>query len=793
MTAHHGRSPHLSRAAPIGTAARGMCALLALAAATILSTAALTSDAHGDDQTDRPPSADTLQWLRGDAQLTDVTFVTPEQGWAVGNRGVIWHTEDGGGHWQLQDSGVDCPLTCVQFLDARTGWAAGGVMQSQTHISQGVVLSTRDGGRHWSHDRKLPLPALSAIKFFDKNHGWALGRCSSLFPSGVFTSDDGGRSWTALPCGEHIAPGTSWATGDFIDQNSGAIAGPRGSLAVLRRRGIEASPSADESLRAWHRLRYVSEDVAWIVGDGGWVMHSRDQGRSWQTPQNEPPSNVRDCFDFYALAARGTEIWIAGTPGSKVFHSSDDGRSWIAQVTGQPLPLRSLAFVDEQRGWAVGDMGLILATRDGGRTWQRQRSGGSRAALLACFSTPAAVPLELIARLGNDEGYLGVVETLHREDIESPAAADLDARAHDAWVLAGGSGSGQAWRFPLRPAALGLSSQQMIEGWDRANDGKGLERLEAHIVQKIRQWRPAVVVTSADDQGRDATRQIVQQIVLRAVEHAADPTQFKPQITVAGLEPWKVQKVYATLPAGQIGSTTLTTSNVSARWGRTFAELAAPAHGLITGQRSPAAPTIGFRLAVDHVPQEQGKRDFFSGIGLSPGGEARRGLLEIPAHNLDELRRSAQSRRNLQAILARGDEKDAGADARWLGEIGELTRKYDAESGAEVLFQLGNRYHHNGRWELAAECFELLANRYPDHPLAGASLVWLVKYYASQEAQYRVRRGQGLDAQQVATQPAPSSGPRLSLAVVNGDPPRGTWPTRSSKGAECNKRWLPSQ
>ena len=42
-------------------------------------------------------------------------------------------------------------------------------------------------------------------------------------------------------------------------------------------------------------------------------------------------------------------------------------------------------------------------------------------------------------------------------------------------------------------------------------------------------------------------------------------------------------------------------------------------------------------------------------------------MLEIPAQNLDEMRRAAQSRRNLQAILARGEEKDAGADARYLG------------------------------------------------------------------------------------------------------------------------------
>ncbi len=107
----------------------------------------------------------------------------------------------------------------------------------------------------------------------------------------------------------------------------------------------------------------------------------------------------------------------------------------------------------------------------------------------------------------------------------------------------------------------------------------------------------------------------------------------------------------------------------------------------------------------------------------------------------------------MQAILARGDEKDSPSDTRWLAEIGELTRSLDANSGAEVIFQLADRYYRRGRWQQAADSFELLAQRYPEHPLAGASLVWLVQYYSSGEAQWRVRRGQGRVAQQVVTVP----------------------------------------
>ncbi|WP_028222652.1 WD40/YVTN/BNR-like repeat-containing protein, partial [Paraburkholderia oxyphila] len=35
--------------------------------------------------------------------------------------------------------------------------------------------------------------------------------------------------------------------------------------------------------------------------------------------------------------------------------------------------LSAVTFADAQRGWAVGQWGVILATRDGGETWQKQR------------------------------------------------------------------------------------------------------------------------------------------------------------------------------------------------------------------------------------------------------------------------------------------------------------------------------------------------------------------------------------------------------------------------------------
>ena len=88
------------------------------------------------------------------------------------------------------------------------------------------------------------MPAIRQIRFFDPLHGWAIGEPSAYFPSGVFATDDGGRSWSALPAGDT----RRWLTGDFVDPDNGALAGRTSALAAVRRRAVETS-TADYRLR----------------------------------------------------------------------------------------------------------------------------------------------------------------------------------------------------------------------------------------------------------------------------------------------------------------------------------------------------------------------------------------------------------------------------------------------------------------------------------------------------------------------------------------------------------------
>jgi photosystem II stability/assembly factor-like uncharacterized protein len=677
--------------------------------------------------------------MRADAELTAITFLDADRGWAVGDRGVIWHTDDGGRNWQAQNSGVGCRLEMVQFLDANNGWAVGGWTQPYTHETHGVVLRTRDGGRTWQNVPGLVLPGLTQARFFDARSGWALGDASPLFPSGVFRTEDGGRTWMPVPKGQTLG----WVAGDFRDPRLGVVADLAGTLAIATAAEVRPIEAPDLGTRFVRRLQLVGQAGGWLVGDGGLALATRDAGRTWAEPAGKMPE-IAAQLDFRALAVLGNHVWIAGAPGTCVLHSADKGQTWQLQRTQQTAPLVSLFFLDEYRGWAVGALGTILHTRDGGQSWRVQRSGGSRAALVGVFSAAERVPLEIVALESGSDAYLSAIEIIGRRDLEPGASPDewtLPRRTHAAAVAAGGSAADTAWRFPLCQAGLPMAAEGVLARWNAANDGRAAARLEEHLVRRIRQWQPEVIVTEdVSPRGEDPLAHLTNQMTLAAVTKAAESTAFPEQISQLGLQPWKVKKVFSVQAGERPGVVSITPAQWAPRIGRSLADAAQSGRSLLASDLTRAARTIGLSLLVDHLPQETGRRDVMSGILLAPGSEARRQLAEPPPGDLAQLSDLARKRHNVEQLLLRIGSGE-GAAANWLGQIDNLTSGLPERPSGEILWQLAQRYHQTGQSASAAESLELLLTRYPRHALADPAALWLVQYYASSEVAWRNRQG----------------------------------------------------
>ena len=728
--------------------------------------------------------------LREDAELTSVTFINADRGWAVGDRGVIWHTSDGGRTWKQETSGVNCRLEAVQFLDSDNGWAAGGWTQPYTHETHGVVLRTRDGGKTWQSTPGLTLPALTHLKMLDAKWGWAIGSRSQLFPSGVFFTDDGGRTWTPVMKGETAG----WVTGDFADRRGGIVAGLDGSIATVTANELKPSRTPNIGPRFVRRLLLAGTKpgpaessvtparsspgagllpaggngaCGWLVGDGGLVLTTTDHGITWNPPLGKIPDIAAGNLDFRALAALGQRVWIAGAPGTCILHSSDGGKSWELFRTEQTVPLSALTFIDEYRGWAVGALGTILHTRDGGQTWRVQHSGGQRVALLGVFAEPERVPLELFAQQSGSDAYLSAIEILGRRDDDLTAPR----RTQAAVLAAGSSFADAAWQFPLQEPGLPQSTESILTNWNALHSGHAIERMEEHLVRRIRQWQPDVIVTEdVSPRGDNPLAHLTNQVTLAAVQKAADLMAYSDQVTLAGLAPWKVKKVLTLLPEGKQGLINITPAQWAPRLGRSLADVAESGRSLILDDVSPGARNVGLSLLVDHLPQETGRRDVMSGISLNPGSEARRPLANPPAGDLEQLSRLAQKRHNVEQLLARIDGGGASL-GNWLGQVDELTRGLPARQSGEILWQLGQRYHQAGRSDSAAEALELLLQKHPQHPLTDRAAVWLVQYYASGEMTWRERKQNGASlGVATATQPAeaaPVATPAQAIEAVS--------------------------
>ena len=405
--------------------------------------------------------------VRNDASLRDVFFATPQRGWAVGDLGTIWHTRDGGKQWVLQQSGVNCRLEAVWFFTPDVGWTVGGASQPYLHTGQGVVLTTRDGGDNWKHESRAKLPWLKRAGFFQDRGGWAVGGSSGLFASGVYRAQSFGAQWIPL-AGTHAG---GWTAGDLLNPTEGALADSNGHLAVLRQGRLESAASPQLGLRRATRVRLTPGGKGWLVGEGGLVLWTADGGATWHEPPQPLPEDIARHFDFAAVAVHGSNVWIAGIPGTRIFYSPDEGRSWFASATGQTLPIWALCFCDARHGFAAGSLGTILATTDGGQRWIRQRAGGTRAAVLGIFARPTDIPFELLARLAGNDGYLTAVEVVCREESDTPRdeVVPLADRTAEAVSGVGGTEANLAWQFPLHPAGLSLGKAETAAQIGRAH------------------------------------------------------------------------------------------------------------------------------------------------------------------------------------------------------------------------------------------------------------------------------------------------------------------------------------
>ncbi len=687
-----------------------------------------------------------------DAKLHAITFVDQRHGWVVGDRGVLLRTTDGGRRWRLVEMPVDCSLHDVCFLDTRTGWVVGGSVKPYTHSSHAVMLVTQDGGDSW---QKLPvetLPLLRRVQFFDQRRGIVLGQSEPFAPSGAFETRDGGRTWRPLatdqPC--------SWLAGDFLTLGAGALAGQQGLLSVVKGRDVLPTGAPPHERRSIRALRLLPPHGGWAAGDGGLVLATNDGGQRWRPPMGALPKAVQALCNWQAVAVDGPRVWIAGEPGSVVLHSPDAGHSWQLQPTGIATPLSAIHFTDAQHGWATGALGVILATTDGGRSWQVQRQGGNRLAVELLAPSLDAVPLDLVASLAAGEGYLCSIELPF-----APRGLQASKRClalREAALVCGATLTAASSRVTLPQGARAMSAQQLLAQLNQQAGGNAWPQVIKQTVLRLRMLRPeAVLLASENGQELPGAEALLESLAREAITAAADPEQFR-ELASLGLSPHQVRRLVRLAPGQPHSAPRLATGDFNSLLGTSPSQWVGANRGLLTRAYRQAPVSYTWRVVMETSNRVAAGRDPLAGMAIGRGSGARRPPASPPVGKLATLRAVSQKRRNMQQLLRQSEANDA-----WIGQAASLTSGLDTDSGAELLFQLANGYEQAGKRQLAADTFYLLLRRYTDHALADASILWLLHYYASDEAALAVKsRHASRDrSDSLANVPAGATPPRL--------------------------------
>lgn len=249
---------------------------------------------------------------KGVQRWNALAFVDSEKGFVVGNRGAMAQTSDRGESWSsiLQDGGTN--LVAIAVIGMRSIYVVA---------DNGTLLVSHDAGMTWSVQS---APSMQTIWMFGKR-GPLPVPLYGLTPTLPFTSTDLGLTWHPLPLHNPL-----WVT-----LERGTLA-PNGTAFVV---GSDGNPGPLPAL-----FRRLPTDTSWS---------------QFVFMPPIPPCIVRDVD-----APTNERAYACATDGW-MFQTIDAGSFWTMHPSPVRRNLHALAFISEQRGFAVGDSGTILFTSNG--------------------------------------------------------------------------------------------------------------------------------------------------------------------------------------------------------------------------------------------------------------------------------------------------------------------------------------------------------------------------------------------------------------------------------------------
>lgn len=365
-------------------------------------------------------------WTRQDGHTVDelrgVLALSPEEAWVVGRGSTIRHTTDGGATWEVLDfptrvilydvvqapdgyiwvaangghiyrfdgtrfdeytitgfgQRLNQPVHTLAFPDVNTLIVVGG-SNTAGALPKGMLLArSSNGGETWDLPAGQGVFQLQDISMPTEETFWTVGQAADGGAT-LLGSRDGGQTWFHRVVDIDIAPRTStqFMDVDFADEKHGIIVGRRSQVVdtrdggeTWRWRSLRDLTGVSET---WlYAARYLPDGHVWTSGEFGQIFRSKNYAATWQNFNLSWTGLNIVSSRLYVNARPGGKVWAVGNTGIMVT-SQDDGASWYRDSTplrrpdGRAAHLRATYFLNDQEGWAVGYLGTVWHTTNGGR------------------------------------------------------------------------------------------------------------------------------------------------------------------------------------------------------------------------------------------------------------------------------------------------------------------------------------------------------------------------------------------------------------------------------------------
>jgi photosystem II stability/assembly factor-like uncharacterized protein len=270
------------------------------------------------------------------SDLTAVFFVNDRKGWAVGHDGVILSTADGGESWTLQLEGLRANERLVEYMQNRVTSSA-----ASSELKQLLEDAKRN------KDQGADKPFLD-VWFADESNGFAVGAYNL-----IFRTSDGGRNWQP------------WY--DRTDNpklfNLYSIRPAAGGLYIAGEGGLVLKLDVDAQRFRALEIPYKGSFFG-VIGDNtavvafglrGNAFRSEDAGRTWSKVDAGLPATI------VAGSTTTSGALLLADVGGRIAASADGGRSFKRVPVKNPVPIAGIADVGNGRLAIAGLRGASVA------------------------------------------------------------------------------------------------------------------------------------------------------------------------------------------------------------------------------------------------------------------------------------------------------------------------------------------------------------------------------------------------------------------------------------------------